>query len=154
MSSHNKALIFFFIVVVTGITVPILIPAIIIALLLTHWFTTSYVPAKSEPLPPILFDSEITEYYAFLETKKQYLNSPEWEIKRVQRYIIADGKCESCGCTLNNYQVHHLTDYTLIPNEPISSLRALCTSCHEFQHMAYGFPTTMQEYRDWNKELI
>jgi len=152
MQLHTKALIFFFIAIVVVMIVPILIPAVVIAFILADWYIGPHRESMSKPI--ILPDSESTELQAFLETKKQYLNSIEWEIKRVNRHTIADGKCESCNTTLNNYQVHHISDYYLIPNEPLSALRALCPDCHGYQHKIYGYPKTLQEYKDWNKELV
>lgn len=65
-----------------------------------------------------------------MDTRYQiYLQSPEWQQRRVGCFIRADHKCEGCeqGGPL---QVHHLT-YARIFAEPLADLMALCRRCHE-----------------------
>ena len=96
--------------------------------------------------------NEVTNLDLFLYTKKQYLRSPQWKEKK--RLVIArDKHCQICG-SYHNLAVHHLKDYKLIPNEPISSLVLLCHSCHNMQHEKLGYPKTYQEYMNWNVKLI
>jgi hypothetical protein len=152
MQLHTKALIFFFTAVLVVMIQPLLIPAIIVAFVLLDWYMGPRREAISKPI--VLLDAESIELQAFLETKKQYMKSIDWEMRRVNRYTLANGKCESCDITLDSYQVHHISNYYLIPNEPLSSLRALCSDCHSYQHEIYGYPKTLQDYKDWNKELL
>lgn len=121
--------------------IPYLIPIFIGILVISYLY--SKLPSKIETNKNLDL---------FLYTKKQYLRSPQWKEKR--RLVIArDKHCQVCG-SYHNLAVHHLKDYKLIPNEPISSLVLLCHSCHNMQHEKLGYPKTYQEYMDWNVKLI
>ena len=59
----------------------------------------------------------------------EYLQSPEWQKKRVQRLHRAGNQCQACEET-NGLHVHHLT-YARIFREPMDDLMVLCDLHHE-----------------------
>lgn len=89
----------------------------------------------------------------FLDTKASYLKSSTWKTKRLQVLKRDNYTCQSCEATGVILHVHHMRDYKLIPNEPISSLVTLCASCHTQQHQFYGYPQTLADYYNWNAPL-
>ena len=64
-----------------------------------------------------------------LSNEAVYLQSKEWQQKRLQRLCMDDFRCCRCG-SIRNVQVHHLT-YANIGNEDVANdLITLCDSCH------------------------
>jgi len=63
---------------------------------------------------------------------KTYLQSSEWEHKRIEAFKAWGFECSGCGCK-NRLQVHHLS-YARIGKEEMGDLMPLCPSCHEFIH--------------------
>lgn len=70
-----------------------------------------------------------------------YLNSKEWEEKRVSVLERENNKCQKCN-TSDNLQIHHWT-YTRLFNEELSDLYCLCKDCHTLLHEPY-----------WTKDLL
>ena len=96
-----------------------------------------------------LFSSDIdTDLAHFKYVKAQYLKSDLWEQKRQAVLRRASYVCECCGADAP-LDVHHTAGYNRIPNESLTCLVALCRSCHDFQHIKYGFPQTYTEYMYW-----
>lgn len=62
----------------------------------------------------------------------EYLQSPEWQERRVKVLDRSGGVCEACGVAKAT-TVHHVT-YRRWKNEPLFDLRAVCTPCHELIH--------------------
>ena len=62
----------------------------------------------------------------------QYLESPEWRMKRKQVLLRAKGMCEGCQAQVAT-QVHHLT-YAHVGKELLFELVAICNACHEIVH--------------------
>lgn len=88
---------------------------------------------------------------AFLLEKQEYLGSEKWQKKRKKVFRRDDYMCSVCGTT-ERLEGHHIK-YSEVPNEPISHIVTLCRSCHQSQHDTYGYPSTYQEYMDWNHPI-
>ena len=67
-----------------------------------------------------------------LEEYREYLQSPEWRIKRTLVLDRCMNVCEGCGLKTAT-QVHHLT-YRNIGNEFLFELKGLCVDCHRRIH--------------------
>ncbi len=61
-----------------------------------------------------------------------YMQSEDWQKKRLQRLKIDDFQCQRCG-TAKNLQVHHIT-YRHFRDEPMEDLITLCDNCHREIH--------------------
>ena len=101
-------------------------------------------------------------YYVFSESykleqfrllKKEYLSTQSWKTKKAKALELANNQCTHCG-TKNNLNVHHDYGYKLIPNEPISCLRVLCSHCHTKLHEKYGYPQTLDEYYNFDTRRL
>lgn len=77
--------------------------------------------------------------------KAAYLKSDLWHQKCVLVRARDNHQCQICGSRIK-LNVHHMSGYDLIPNEPISCLITLCVACHKEQHDLYGYPQTKDEY--------
>jgi len=114
-----------------------------------------YVSPKptEEPSEPShqLSDEDLAhnELYLFLYTKRRYLQSQQWAYKRSQVLARDNYECQLCGST-SDLEAHHMKDYALIPNEPISSIVTLCRHCHQHQHDTHGQLVTLHDYLTWN----
>jgi 5-methylcytosine-specific restriction endonuclease McrA len=62
----------------------------------------------------------------------EYRRTPEWKARRSRVLIRAGNKCELCNAT-GQLDVHHRS-YEHYTQEPLSSLIALCRSCHRHFH--------------------
>ena len=93
--------------------------------------------------------SESYKLEQFRLLKKEYLSTQSWKTKRAKALELANNQCTHCG-TKNNLNVHHDYGYKLIPNEPISCLRVLCSRCHTRLHETYGYPQTLEEYYNFD----
>ena len=93
--------------------------------------------------------SESYKLEQFILLKKQYLSTQSWKTKKAKALELANNQCTHCG-SKNNLNVHHDYGYKLIPNEPISCLRVLCSTCHTRLHEKYGYPQTLEEYYKFN----
>lgn len=134
-----KALLLIFGILVVSFFFPPFIFLLVIALLFHDWFYTR----DSKP--------DALALTAFLDTKRGYLQSSQWKSKRSQVLHHYNFICQSCGSPAT--EVHHLSGYSQIPNEPLSSLTALCRDCHQLQHNIYGYPQTLEEYYSWDVPL-
>lgn len=68
----------------------------------------------------------------FYKNYKEYLSSPEWNLKRKKVLDRANYICEICK-TKRAYQVHH-KNYKRIYKEKLSDLIATCGICHQAEH--------------------
>ena len=93
--------------------------------------------------------SESYKLEQFRLLKKQYLSTQSWKTKKAKALELANNQCTHCG-SKNNLNVHHDYGYKLIPNEPISCLRVLCSTCHTRLHEKYGYPQTLDEYYNFD----
>ncbi len=66
----------------------------------------------------------------------EYLQSDEWQLKRLQKAKEQHYTCENCGKVVRyGFHIHHKT-YKNLGNEPLSDLMFLCESCHKELHIA------------------
>ena len=93
--------------------------------------------------------SESYKLEQFRLLKKQYLSTQSWKAKKAKALKLANNQCTHCG-SKNNLNVHHDYGYKLIPNEPISCIRVLCSTCHTRLHEKYGYPQTLDEYYNFD----
>ena len=93
--------------------------------------------------------SESYKLEQFRLLKKQYLSTQSWKTKKAKALELANNQCTQCG-SKNNLNVHHDYGYKLIPDEPISCLRVLCSTCHTRLHEKYGYPQTLDEYYNFD----
>ena len=93
--------------------------------------------------------SESYKLEQFRLLKKQYLSTQSWKAKKAKALELTNNQCTHCG-SKNNLNVHHDYGYKLIPNEPISCLRVLCSHCHTKLHEKYGYPQTLDEYYNFD----
>lgn len=84
--------------------------------------------------------------------KAQYLLSDRWQKKRSLKLREQNHMCELCSSP-NLLQIHHIRGYNKIPYEPLQDLVVLCDTCHNEEHLKHGFPSTYQEYMEWNHPL-
>ena len=91
--------------------------------------------------------------FSFLHRKRNYLKSEAWNTKRKLVLQRDSYTCQCCNTTGVPLDVHHLSSYSLIPQEPTSALISLCKSCPEAQHLHYGYPQTLEDYNNWNTTL-
>ena len=92
------------------------------------------------------------QLYLFLYTKRMYLKSDLWQQKRTLVFKRDNFTCQLCGST-SALEAHHMRDYALIPNEPISSIITLCRNCHQHQHDKHGQLITLHDYITWNNPI-
>lgn len=64
---------------------------------------------------------------------EEYLQTPEWLALRKLVKHRANHRCEHCGATDSEWNVHHLT-YERRGFEDLSDLVLLCRKCHEIAH--------------------
>lgn len=107
---------------------------------------------KRKPTPSTASEnhSDNVDLFIFRSNKKGYMNSDVWNSKRIQVLKRDKFTCQSCGITSVVLEVHHMKDYKKLGNEPLESLVTLCRSCHLAWHTKYGYPTTFQDYMNWN----
>lgn len=83
----------------------------------------------------------------------KYMESPEWEAKKKQKFEEQDYICEECGKPAKT--AHHL-HYRTLGHESMKDLQALCWPCHNAKHpdkqvrkrMA-SRDATLKQARDW-----
>lgn len=79
---------------------------------------------------PVLRQDKLRRPPAIMNNQySEYLQSPEWQKKRVQRLHRAGNQCQACEET-NGLHVHHLT-YARIFREPMDDLMVLCDLHHK-----------------------
>jgi|SRR5882672_123533 len=66
---------------------------------------------------------------------KQYIQSKEWRIRRLQAIERDDSRCRVCNSG-ENLDVHHRT-YKRLGDELSNDLTTLCEACHDI-FTAYG----------------
>lgn len=113
---------------------------------------TSHADVKLLKTNPDLYDS-IKLLSRFLATKEMYFNSPKWWEKRTLVHKKYNYQCALCSSN-QELEVHHLSGYDKIPNEPTHCLVTLCRSCHQKQHDIHGYPSTYLEYMKWDVKLV
>jgi hypothetical protein len=66
-------------------------------------------------------------------TYSKYLQTPEWQERRLHHLKSADYRCQVCNSSNQPIDVHHRT-YERRGEEQFKDLIALCRSCHELFH--------------------
>lgn len=77
---------------------------------------------------------------------EQYLQTPEWEMKRDAALQRANKRCELCNST-KFLQVHHKT-YENRGQEPLEDLIVLCRDCHSKFHNKLADPE-QEQIKTW-----
>lgn len=155
MQQNYKAILLT-VLLLLSFTIPplaIILGIIFLTILLYDWYTGISI---SRINLSNLFNKQSTDSHklqVFKYQKYNYLQSPEWKNKRASVILRDNSECLLCGTT-DNLEVHHLSSYKDIPNEPDSSLVCLCRSCHQYQHDVHGYPQTYHDYMNWNVELV
>lgn len=66
---------------------------------------------------------------------QQYIDSPEWCLKRAQKIADAGPICEKCDVEQPPYRLHvHHTTYVRLGCELMEDLQVLCRECHQRLH--------------------
>ena len=92
------------------------------------------------------------EKAAFMLYKENYLKSASWVSKRLMVLSRDNHRCSLCSST-DRLNVHHMSGYDKIPHEPLECLVTLCQECHTKEHEKHGYPSTYEDYMNWNKPL-
>ncbi|MBQ9061768.1 MAG: HNH endonuclease [Eubacterium sp.] len=83
----------------------------------------------------------------------EYLKSPEWQEKRIQRITIDSGRCCMCGKELGNaLEVHHFGYKSLANEDPWVDLASMCPECHLNTHVLMNRLTAPHQ-RGWASRL-
>ena len=144
MTPNQQGILLIVIMLILTAVAPYAIPAIVV-IAGASWLVTNYSFLK----PSKKHHSQTSEVNNFRYMKAQYLKSPAWNKKRKQVLARDHYTCTKCGKTNLTLNVHHLS-YKNLPNEPLSDLTSLCTSCHTQVHKAKGYPQTYQDYMDFD----
>ena len=76
---------------------------------------------------------------------KQYLRSPQWDVKRAAAIKADDNRCRKCG-RVGKLEVHHIS-YVRMGQERPEDLMALCPDCHRIMDERSGFGKGRKEAR-------
>lgn len=76
---------------------------------------------------------------------KQYLRSPQWDVKRAAAIKADGGRCRKCG-KAGKLEVHHIS-YIRMGQERPEDLMALCPDCHRVMDERSGFGKGRKEAR-------
>lgn len=124
-----------------------------IPFILIYFKPTAPVKSNNYNLPE---EPAELKLFIYRQNKRAYLRTVFWTSKR--KTILTRDKftCQSCGITNVSLHVHHLRDYNKLGDESLDALVSLCSNCHIKWHQKYGYPTTYDEYMQWNfsKETI
>ena len=82
--------------------------------------------------PDGTFDSRSTRRYQRDGLYQDYLQTPQWRMRRMETIESQRYRCAGCG-SQERLQVHHRT-YRNLRNEFPSDLLALCRQCHRHEH--------------------
>ena len=69
-----------------------------------------------------------------------YIGSPAWNSKRMQRLQIDGGRCVMCGCVVGNgvaWETHHIHYKNLGHEDVMTDICTLCVDCHKKIHNYY-----------------
>jgi hypothetical protein len=88
-----------------------------------RWQATGAPASTPEPTPAATADPAYDAY----------LNGPVWAKKRAAALARAAGVCEACGQG-EPVEVHHLERPTVLGEEALDTLQALCARCHRAAH--------------------
>jgi 5-methylcytosine-specific restriction endonuclease McrA len=80
---------------------------------------------------------------------KDYLNSTQWKLLRIEALKRARGLCEHCGAPAN--AVHHIKYPKTFKDDNINNLVSVCDRCHKLHHGIFD-KTDQKEFptdQDW-----
>lgn len=84
-----------------------------------------------------------------------YMNSPEWQQKRIARLNIDGFRCVMCGAKGSKtepLQIHHLCSYRKLGSENVYvDLVSLCPTCHKAVHRMMKRVTDCFGNRGWTE---
>jgi hypothetical protein len=111
---------------------------VILVIVYESWSTRTtktdhtYVPHDNREVP-------ITSgIYTPRSAKQAYLNSKDWW-KKKQLILARDNyKCQMCGDTETQLNIHHIT-YERLGNEDLGDLVCICETCHSALHAELGY---------------
>lgn len=63
-----------------------------------------------------------------------YINSEEWRKKKTERLLMDDNRCQLCGISCENLDVHHIMYPERFGDERLCDLITLCRKCHKLIH--------------------
>lgn len=150
ISDKTKAVLLLIVCILFSIIIPHF--SIVVAVIVGYLF----FKAKEPEYIDVFNETSITrqeKFHLFMKQKKDYLNSSIWSTKRARALERDHYQCVKCGST-TKLNVHHKRGYDQIPNESIDCLVTLCKPCHTYQHEQLGYPSTLEEYMNWNVELV
>lgn len=75
------------------------------------------------------------------QTKKTYIESPQWQILRKKILKRDQYTCQGCGINGVPLEVHHIT-YINYESEQLSDLVSVCRDCHQTIHNKHGYDYT------------
>ena len=89
----------------------------------------------------------------------EYMNSPEWEKRRLRILKRDNLKCQICGSG-KNLRVHHIRYPEILGTEPDSDLITVCDTCHariHYEDKNYGrapspWQANLSRRRTWVNE--
>lgn len=106
-----------------------------------------YTPSKLKTFEELYADmpdislKEINLPAYIAQTKKAYIESPQWQILRKQILKRDQYTCQGCGINGVPLEVHHIT-YINYESEQLSDLVSVCRDCHQAIHDKHGYDYT------------
>lgn len=106
-----------------------------------------YTPSKLKTFEELYADmpdislKEINSPAYIAQTKKAYIESPQWQILRKQVLKRDQYTCQGCGINGVPLEVHHIT-YINYESEQLSDLVSVCRDCHQAIHDKHGYDYT------------
>ena len=150
MNTNQLALIIGIVLLILCYYVPYLM-LLAIPLIIIYFKPTAPVKSTNYTTPE---EPAELKLFIYRQNKRAYLQTVFWTSKR--KTILTRDKftCQSCGITNVPLHVHHLRDYDKLGDESLDSLVSVCSDCHTYQHLVYGYPQTYEDYMNWNVQLI
>lgn len=87
-------------------------------------------------------------------TYDEYLTSPEWRFRRLQRLELDNYTCCMCGLPLPNLNIHHFTYHNIYHENIETDLVSLCPECHKKVHRMMNRITDKATMRRGWKDTI
>lgn len=118
----------------------IVFPPIIVAYAIVFWIYETFTRPKYSDIrtpTPVSTDKPSGQFMS-AAAKKAYLNSDEWQTKRLARFHIDNHQCLNCSSTAN-LECHHTTYKRLGKENVRTDLATLCNNCHSRLHEKLGY---------------
>jgi 5-methylcytosine-specific restriction endonuclease McrA len=104
--------------------------------------STKSIKPKQEPIYPA---QEVKGSKEWIESKKIYMNSYEWNLKRKDVLERDNYCCQNCGMTGVPLDVHHITYPLKHRDVKLDQLIAICRECHTHIHQKHGYDYTTKK---------